>query len=241
MICNFSYNYNIFSNNHNYNNLKNNNSNIKIIDINKYMQDKFDEYYSGMEVLQKPNCIYLTLNIYNNVITNKSNYIIDENIHKITSEGKLALVLKIGSTGSNKHCVYDRLKYELTNNESFLFSIPIMIMSGNNVRSIEFDIHYFFHKYKLKIGMIKKQSIYSPREIYEIDDDLKDEIYYYCEDKNLECLYNSGPKNKQTWIDFVPDEIQEILENNFPDKELEILEISDNIDKNDLSCLRQYY
>jgi hypothetical protein len=220
------------------------NSNMEIEDTYDYgksmLIDIFESSYSDVPKLKLKNCLYLALNIYNNVITNQFENFDEINLlnYEINSS-KLVFALKVGSSNTNNSNVYKRLSTEFDNNESLLYSIPIMILSGDNVRKIESDIHESMKNKKLKILMKKKNNIYKPIELYEMSEENKDDIYNYGLSSGLTCIYDVNLQKNQSWFDKIPKEIENILSGMFPYKELELLEVNDNLSKNVITHLNK--
>lgn len=202
--------------------------------------DLFESTNSNISELKLNNCLYLALNIYNNVITNQFESFDKINLLDYEINGsKLAFILKVGSTYTNNSNVYKRLYTEFGKNESLLYSIPIMILSGDNARNIESEIHNLMKNKQLKITMKKNNNIYKPTEIYEMSEDNKDYIYNYGIACGLTCIYDVNLQKDESWFDIIPEEIENILSKMMPDKELELLEPIDNLSKECYSYLKQ--
>lgn len=206
--------------------------------------DLFKSENSNISELNQEGCVYLSLNIYNNTMTN--HYFEDEEgsfyLNKINLleeqivDSKLAFCLKVGATDST---VYKRLCDEFRDKDSLLYCIPIAIMTGNNVRKIETELHKILDDIRLKIMIKKKTTFWNPKELYEIRDEYKESILNYLEEKDLECIYDINLQKGETWFDIIPIEVQNILTMMMPDKELELLDVDDNLFPNQLQFLRE--
>lgn len=205
------------------------------------LRNKFYEYYSDISEFDENNCLYLSLNIYNNIITKEYDMDVINLTDYQLKNSKLGCVFKLGSTSTKYNNFFKRCEQELSSNKSLLFTIPIMIMQGDNVRTIESEIHNILNELKLKIFMNKNCKLYSPSEIYEISDKIKDWILDYAENSKLECIYNVAVKQNETWYDIIPNKIQKILKKMFSDKELEMIERCDNLTDSKKRKYREYF
>jgi hypothetical protein len=226
--------------------------NIKRIKIlpnsNEILRDKifkiknlFHSYYFNIQELDQTNCIYLTMSIYHNVITNGFN---PDNLLSVKSynipNSKLALVFKIGSCSTPNTTVYDRLEQEL-NKTSCIFTIPILVMSNGNSRYVESEILSELVDLKLRILINNDSKICRYNELFSPCDEIKDYILEYCEENDFECIYNKNPKEDEDWFDIIPEQINREIKKIFGRQELYLLETDDNLTDTEYTQIKQCY
>jgi len=134
------------------------------------------------------NVIYVVLMVLRKVNTNEG-------------EKEFSVVVKVGYTGNRmKGTLFDRLEEQFRVNNA-VDIIPLMIMQGNKMMDIEIiekNIHKFLEPKRVKISCIGSKyrglSISNtriPKEFYECDEEIIDEVYDYCKFSGLKQKFNS--------------------------------------------------
>ena len=215
-------------------------------------------YFKGTEILKDicknfeeedymflPNCVYVLLNIYDNILTNEY-----EDIHEINSSdwrisnSQYGIVMKVGSTHTPNSDVKKRFKNGFDEYNALKFSIPILIMTGNNIGSIESEIHAKLKESKqgLNIGIVNKnRHSKNSRELYEMSDANVDIVYNHCIENGLKCVYENNLNEGESWFNMIPEKIQNALKDMIPDDSLKLIQVEDSLSDYHKKILREKY
>jgi len=199
----------------------------------------FPMYYSCEVKLRETNCIYLTLSIYHNIITNS--FIFNKNIISSYNipNSTLGIVFKVGKSDSINSTVYKRLTDELSQ-KSCIFTVPILIMKCTNATYHESMILEKFKDKQLNIIIFNVHPI-KHRELFIPDDEIKGLILSYGEENGCEPIYNINPKKNENWYTVIPKDVEDRIREIFPIQELFILDETDNLNADKSKLIKQYY
>lgn len=212
---------------------------INLLDEISNIKTLFENEYENINEFQETNCIYLTMSIYYNVICNDFNSFESLNYY-IIPNSKIGILFKLGETSTNDSSVYKRLQNEM-NKDHCIFTIPILVMQGNNIKDMEKRLKLKLQQQNYKLDLItkNKNEFKNYKENFVVCDEVRDFILEYCQNENFECIYNFCPKCGQDWFDIIPIEIKNEIENIFSD-ELLLFEYSDNLHNKQKQKIRNF-
>ena len=147
-------------------------------------KDEWKDAYEGVDALMNTKCVYLSLTIIRNAMMNECEDGGDEDCIELA---EFAAVFKFGHCEVPKSSVYKRMEAQF-NELGSVYSVPILIMRGNNVHSVEQIMREQLNEYKLQIACSNKKI---PREFYCLTEKIVDIVYHIGIDSDLELLVNN--------------------------------------------------
>jgi len=137
--------------------------------IDLWLEDTENRRY-----IKSTGCIYVTLTILQNAITN-------------AGKQDLCAVLKIGQTGVDSSTVYNRLINQFSEYDA-IWSEIILVATGNNPANIESILKKELVEKKVKIICSKETNYKQPYEFFAVSQNIVDYIKEVCEYYNYNIL-----------------------------------------------------
>jgi len=185
--------------------------------------DIWTNEYEKYDILKETKCIYLILLFVRNCIVNTATK---------TENFGLTAVFKFGQCSVSNSSVWQRMNSHFQTYNA-VYSVPILIMQGDNPHLLEQIIRKKLEEYELKIACSNK---IIPHEFYCVDEKIVDMIYFTGIYHKFNLLDNS--LGDDIIDNLLPDQI---LEKIYID-EIQILDdTSNNLTSNQKLIIQQTY